>query len=75
MQKKAISVITNSAYTEHTAPLFAQLQILPYDLLIKQAKLLFMHTIEHNTAPSSFTNIWVQNSVTQGNRPVRNAND
>jgi hypothetical protein len=29
IQKKAIRIITNSAYTAHTAPLFAQLQILP----------------------------------------------
>jgi hypothetical protein len=40
IQKKAIRIITNSAYTAHTAPLFAQLQILPYEHLIKQAKLL-----------------------------------
>jgi hypothetical protein len=57
IQKKAIRIITGSTYTAHTAPLFAQLQILPYELIIKQAKLLFMHSIEYNYAPHSFLGI------------------
>ena len=73
IQKKAIRIITNSTYTAHTAPLFAQLQILPYELLVKQSKLLFMHTIEYNNAPSSFAGIWAKNYINQGNRPLRNA--
>lgn len=75
IQKKAIRVITNSTYTAHTTPLFAKLQILPYDLLVKQAKLLFMHSIEYNRAPESFSNVWKKNSANQGNRLLRNAND
>ena len=58
--KKAIRIITNSTYTAHTAPLFAQLQILPYEIIIKQAKLLFMHSIEYNYAPPSFSGIWIK---------------
>ncbi len=54
IQKKAIRIITDSTYTAHTAPLFDQLQILPYELIIKQAKLLFMHFIEYNYAPPSW---------------------
>ena len=52
IQKKAIRIVTNSTYTAHTAPLFAQLQILPYELIVKQSKLLFMHSVEHNYAPN-----------------------
>ena len=62
-------------YTAHTAPLFAQLQILPYELLVKQSKLLFMHTIEYNQAPSSFVGVWTKNYVNQGDRPLRNVDN
>jgi hypothetical protein len=75
IQKKAIRIITNSAYTAHTAPLFAQLQILPYELIVKQSKLLFMHSIEYNYAPPSFANIWTKNYINQGDRPLRNADN
>jgi len=75
IQKKAIRVVTNSDYTAHTAPLFAQLQILPYEHIISQAKLLFMHSIEFNYAPLSFNNMWIKNSVNQRDRPLRNADD
>jgi hypothetical protein len=75
IQKKAIRIITNSAYTAHTAPLFAQLQILPYELIVKQSKLLFMHSIEYMYAPSSFTDIWTKNYINQGDRPLRNADN
>jgi hypothetical protein len=62
------------SYT-HTAPLFAQLQILPYELIIKKAKFLFMHSIEYNYAPSSFVGIWTKNIVIQGDRPLLNADN
>jgi hypothetical protein len=75
IQKKAIRIITNSTYTAHTAPLFAQLQILPYEIIIKQAKLLFMHSIEYNYAPPSFLGIWTKNYIIQGDRPLRNADN
>jgi len=75
IQKKAIRIITSSNHTAHTAPLFAQLQILPYELIIKQAKLLFMHSIEYSYAPASFLGIWTKNLVIQGDRPLRNADN
>jgi hypothetical protein len=75
IQKKAIRIVTNSSYTAHTSPLFAQLQILPYECIIRQAKLLFMHSVEHGYAPDSFSNIWTKNAVNQGQRPLRNAED
>ena len=75
IQKKAIRIITRSTYTAHTDPLFAQLQILPYELILKQAKLLFMHSIEYDYAPTSFRGIWIKNYLNQGDRPLRNADD
>jgi hypothetical protein len=48
---------------------------LPYELIIKQAKLLFMHSIENNYALSSFTGIWNKNIAIQGDRPLRNADN
>jgi hypothetical protein len=49
IQKKAIRIITKSAFNDHTA-LFIQHNILPFEKLIEQAKLLFMHGIEYNYA-------------------------
>jgi hypothetical protein len=75
IQKKAIRIITRSNYTAHTDPLFAQLQILPYELILKQAKLLFMHSIEYDYAPPSFRGIWHKNYINQGDRLLRNADN
>jgi hypothetical protein len=75
IQKKAIRIITRSSYTAHTEPLFARLQILPYELILKQAKLLFMHSIEYDYAPPSFRGIWTKNYVNHGDRPLRKADD
>jgi hypothetical protein len=43
-QKEAIRIISNAGFREHTAPLFAQLSILPLDHLIKLHILKFMHS-------------------------------
>jgi hypothetical protein len=75
IQKKAIRIVTNSTYTAHTAPLFAQLQILPYELIVKQSKLLFMHSVEPNYAPNSFNGVRTKNVVNQGDRPLRSADN
>jgi hypothetical protein len=75
IQRKAIRIITGFSYTAHTDPLFAQLQILPYELTFKQSKLLFMHSIEYDYAPPSFRGIWTKNYINQGDRPLRNADN
>jgi len=74
-QKKAIRIISNSPYNAHTNPLFIKHQILPYDLIIKQAQLTFMHTIAHNLAPSSFAHTWTTNANRDPNINLRNANE
>jgi hypothetical protein len=66
VQKKAIRLITKSKYNAHTAPLFLELKILPFDKIIKQGKLIFMHSINFQYAPKAFTNIWTKNGSRQG---------
>ncbi len=61
VQKKAVRIMANSKYNDHTAPIFKKYNILPYDKIIKQAKLMFMHSIEYKYAPSSFNDIWLKN--------------
>jgi hypothetical protein len=61
-QKKAKRVMTGSNYNAHTRPLFLQHAILPFDKLIIQSQLNFMHAIEYKFAPASFNNVWVKNN-------------
>jgi len=57
-QKQAIRTITNSAYREHTAPLFARLNILPIDHQIHCYKIKFMHKFTFRRLPLSFAEMW-----------------
>jgi hypothetical protein len=75
VQKKAIRIMTGSAYNSHTKPLFIQHNILPFPKLILQSQLTFMHAIEYNYAPSSFRNTWQKNSEREPAINLRNAND
>jgi len=72
-QKEAIRVICNARNREHTAPLFAQLKILPLDQLIKLNILKFMHSFSHKNLPLSFHSIWITNRERQPERVLRNA--
>jgi hypothetical protein len=67
--------MTNSSYNAHTNPLFKMHKILPYDLLIKQSQLTFMHSIEHNLAFSSFSNTWQKNNARENHLNLSNANE
>jgi hypothetical protein len=51
------------------------LGILPYDKIIEQAKLTFMHSIEYKYAPTAFTNTWQKNSERNIGHELRNEND
>jgi hypothetical protein len=75
IQKKAIRIITGSTYNAHTAPLFLQHNIRPYDKLITFSQLMFMHSVEYGYAPKSFENIWLKNNDRNAERELRNAND
>ena len=74
-QRKSIRVITKKRYNANTAELFIQQQILPLDKIIKQAKLLFMHSVVHNYAPISFIDVWDLNANRPNNYNLRNDND
>jgi len=72
IQKKAVRIVTNSKYNAHTNPLFFQHKILPFEKIIKMAKLQFMHSIYYEYAPVSFVNIWTKNNVRNLNQNLRN---
>jgi hypothetical protein len=73
LQRKAIRVMTNSTYNATTEPLFYANNILPFDKLILQSKLLFMHSIEYNYAPNSFADIYTKNNAREIDHNLRNA--
>jgi hypothetical protein len=75
IQKKAIRVITNSAYNSHTAPLFLELNILPYEKLILYSQLNFMHSVFYAYAPKSFETTWQKNADRAPELNLRNANE
>ncbi len=75
MQKKAIRIITHSNYREHTAPLFKNLGILPFDKILEQAELTFMHSVEFNYAPIAFANTWIKNNEHNMGHNLRNENE
>jgi hypothetical protein len=74
-QKEAIRIIANAGYRDHTAPLFAQLKILPLDQLIKFCALKFMHSFTQNMLPVSFYQMWTYNRERNPDRLLRNADD
>jgi hypothetical protein len=75
LQKKAIRIITKSTPSSHTTPLFISNGILPFDKIIIQAKLTFMHGIFYNYAIKSFENVFPKNNTRDVNYELRNAND
>ena len=75
LQKKAIRIITKSKSNSHTNPLFLETKILPFDKLIIQSKLLFMHSIEYGYGLPTFLNTWEKNFIRNPDLNLRNAND
>ena len=74
LQKKAIRIITKSRINEHTAPLFKNNNILPFDKMCLQGKLNFMHSIHYNYAPPSFESTFPVNQNRNLNHDLRNQN-
>ena len=67
--------MTGSKYNEHTGPLFTQHKILTFNQLIKQGKLIFMHSIYYGYAPKSFANTWKKNENRPGELNISLRND
>ena len=60
MQKKAIRIVTKSKKLDHTGPLFKEIDVLPFEKLMLQSKLLFMHAVHNDYAPASFKHVFVK---------------
>jgi len=75
LQKKALRIISGAKYNDHTEELFREQNILTFENLIKQSKLLFMHSIYYNYSHISFNGIWKKNSETNPNMNLRNKDD
>jgi hypothetical protein len=74
IQKKAVRIITNKHYLEHTAPIFISLKILTYQELITYSKLTFMHSVIYRYCPISFKDVWKTNNERNDMPELRNAN-
>ncbi len=61
MQKKAIQIVCNANYRDHTGPLFKQQKILPLHEVIKLSVLKFMHKYNHGKLPLAFNEMWITN--------------
>jgi hypothetical protein len=75
IQKKAIRILSNSAYNAHTLPLFDRHKILPFDKILRQGMLHFMHSVNFEYAPKSFRNVWIKNGERNADRTLRNDDD
>ena len=61
LQKKIVRIITSSAYYEHTAKLFADLEILNVSKLASFKLCLFLYKYENKLLPESFNTMFVRN--------------
>ena len=75
LQKKAIRIITGSKYNAHTAPLFKDNSILPYEDLAVYFKLLMLFDYKSGYLPKSFDGTWSMNTERNYNISLRNDND
>ena len=70
--EKSNKILAGATNREPSTPLFHKLKILPYNLLQKQAKLHFMHSVEYKYAPNTFQDIWQKNEARNLNYELRN---
>ena len=75
LQKKAIRTITLSKYNDHTAPIFFNLKILPFNKIIYLQNLKYMHSIVYEYAHVSFANMCSRNISRPSEYELRNSND
>jgi hypothetical protein len=74
LQKKAIRIICNKGYRDHTSELFKEEKILPIDKMIHYNISLFMYDYRHDNLPIAFDNTWSKNNQIH-NYVIRNADD
>ena len=68
-------MLTNSSYNSHTKPLFEKLKILPFDDILYEQKMIFMHSVYNNYALVSFSNVWTKNIEREQQYKLRNENN
>jgi len=73
--KKSIRIINKAPPFSHTTELFVNSKILPFNKLVLQAKVTFMHSVEYGYCLPTFANTWVKNNVRYHYQNLRNAND
>jgi len=74
-QKQAVRTILNANYRAHTAPIFAQLKILPLLQMIKLYRVKFMHNYYFKKLPLSFNETWLTNRQRNPARLLRDSDD
>lgn len=74
LQKKAIRIISGSAYNAHSAPIFKNENILPFKQLIDYEILKFMFCFKNGKLPIAFSDVWIEN-IEVNNYQLRNSHD
>ena len=66
-------IVTKSKKLDPTGPLFKEIDVLPFEKLMLQSKLLFMHAVHNDYAPASFKHVFVKNNTRDVTYELRNA--
>ena len=66
-------IVTKSKKLDPTGPLFKEIDVLPFEKLMLQSKLLFMHAVHNDYAPASFNHVFVKNNTRDVTYELRNA--
>ena len=74
LQKKAIRIVCNAGFRDHTAPLFKAEKILTFEKTIDYNILRFMYDYKNNLLPPYFEHMWRTNNEIH-RYAVRNEND
>ena len=74
-QKQCIRIIHNAKYNAHTEPLFVKSQILPFNDLVTQQKLTFMHAIFYGYSTVHFPDFQILSAMPNVHYQLRNADD
>lgn len=70
LQKQAIRAVSKATYRAHTNILFKNLNILPFQSLIKYNRMSFMFDFVNLNLPSSFDNTWLTRTEVINNERI-----
>jgi hypothetical protein len=73
--KKAVRAISNAKRNAHTADLFKQHGIYPFNKLIIYTQGLLMHSVIHKYGPPALDNQWISNADRVQEIQLRNAHE